>query len=175
MTHPGGDLLTTAPATADPHPVLVYAADRHASPDDMRVEVTDTTIMLWIGGAMIGVNRLGDDTQLRAALNTAWSISTNAQRFAALLNEELHRRDETRCDAPAQAAMQAAGHHRPPPAQPPDHEPMIHCNGCGHALRPVTAEDHARAQAGVCAPDNRGDCPACSQMQPADQPAAGAA
>ncbi|MEV0968483.1 hypothetical protein [Microtetraspora glauca] len=95
---------------AEAYPVAVYSAHKHTTPDAVRTEATETAICMWIDGLMIGVPLNADDTRLNAAINTAYTISQNSERFAALVRAELERRDRVRKAEPTAAALRAAEH-----------------------------------------------------------------
>jgi hypothetical protein len=104
--------MTQLPAEA--YPVAMYYSERHAVPDQIRVEVSDEAFVLWVTGNMFGVARDADDTKLQAALNLAYQLSQAGERFGLLIREEMERRELERQAEPAVAAMRAAEMGRPP-------------------------------------------------------------
>lgn len=90
------------------YPVAVYSSTQRATPDRIRVQATETSLVLIVDGLMIGVGRDEDDTHLHAAINTAMAISQSAERFGAQLRAELERRARLREAEPVHAAMRAA-------------------------------------------------------------------
>lgn len=100
--------MTQLPPEA--YPYAVYSSNRRATPDQMRVESTETSICMWIDGLMIGVSRTESDTRLQGALNTSLHLSQAAERFGSLVRAELERRERTRQSEPIEAAMRAAAH-----------------------------------------------------------------
>ncbi|GIH69477.1 hypothetical protein [Sphaerimonospora thailandensis] len=105
---------------AEAYPVAVYSGHRHATPDTIRVEVAESTVLLWIDGLMIGTPLDADDTRLRAAIDTAYATSQACERYAAIVRAELERRDRERATAPAEAALLAATHHHDTPMEDTD-------------------------------------------------------
>ncbi|MGW6498504.1 hypothetical protein, partial [Nonomuraea angiospora] len=102
---------------AEAYPVGVYAADRHVTPDMIRVEGSETALILWVAGLMVGVPRDADDTRLQASLHLAWHLRTMAERFGAMVRAELEQRTRARAAEPIAAAMRAA--QAAAPAGPP--------------------------------------------------------
>lgn len=105
--------MTQLPPEA--YPVAVHSSDMRATPDQFRAEASETAIILWMCGGMIGVARTADDTQLQAALASAYAASQAAERFGAQVREELGRRERARQAEPAAAALRAAEHAHPAP------------------------------------------------------------
>ncbi|MGW3346769.1 hypothetical protein ACWDA3_25950 [Nonomuraea rubra] len=98
--------MTQIPAEA--FPVAVFSGERRATPDQFKVESSETAIILWLCGEMIGVSRTADDTNLQAALTAAFAVSQSAERYGALIRDELERRQRARVAEPTAAAMRAA-------------------------------------------------------------------
>ncbi|MGP3917640.1 hypothetical protein [Nonomuraea sp. 10N515B] len=169
------------PAPAESYPRAVYAADRHITPDTVSVEASETTLILWLAGIMVGVPRDADDTRLQASLHLAWHLSQTAERFGALVRAELEQRQRERTAAPIAAAMRAASHARLAPSAPaaPATGDVLaqqaappgarYCTGCGNQLRPVTPEETAAAATAAEPADTRRDCPHCRVEFLADQ------
>ncbi|MEV3980773.1 hypothetical protein [Nonomuraea sp. NPDC049758] len=104
--------MTQLPAEA--YPVAVHSADRHLTPDSVRVESTEAALMLWIGDMLIGVPLDSDDTRLQAALNLAWHTRSVIERFGAQVRARLEERERERAAEPTLAAMRAVDN----PARP---------------------------------------------------------
>lgn len=118
---------------ADAFPVAVYSDDRRATPDRFRVESSESAFILWLCGLHVGVSRTADDTHLQAAIATAYAISQAAERFGALVRDELERRQRAREAEPSAAAMRAAAFSHPAPATPADMpEPDDHSDAEPH-------------------------------------------
>jgi hypothetical protein len=106
--------MTQLPAEA--YPVAIWSANRHLTPGQVRVEVTDRSLCLWLDGLMIGVSLDADDTKLQAALNAAYHVAHAAEQYGALIRKELDQRQGERQAEPSAAAMRAATD----PATPPE-------------------------------------------------------
>lgn len=100
---------------ADAYPVAIYSSDQRATPDQFRAESSENALILWLCGGMVGVSRTADDSHLNAALDSAYAASQAAERFGALVRDELERRQRARQAEPAAAAMRAAEHTNPYP------------------------------------------------------------
>ncbi|MFB4273069.1 hypothetical protein [Nonomuraea sp. GTA35] len=126
---------------ADAFPVGVYAAERHMTPDAIKVEASEAALILWVAGLMVGVPRDADDTRLQATLHLAWHLSQSAERFGAMVRAELEERARARTAESMAAAMRAASHDHPDPACPAAAEEPIHPVSASPAGERATAGD----------------------------------
>lgn len=81
--------MTVLPAEA--YPLAVYGEDHYLTPDRIRVETTETSVQLWIGGLMIGRALTSDDTMVKAAIDIGYLVSQAAGRFSAHLRQTRNR------------------------------------------------------------------------------------
>lgn len=94
---------------ADAYPRAVYGSDQRLTPSEIRPEITDHAVLLWIGGLLIRTPRDADDTQLTAGADIAHRIAMAAEQHARACEDLLAQRAAARAAQTDQAAETAAG------------------------------------------------------------------